>query len=126
MPFPVVAAKNDSHGPWTALLPGKVIRFVNGDLPPETVTEAWAPAWAYDAGVKTGFFKPYVRLDSDTEYDQAVAVAQQYSRLPSAAHCDVDEQAIADAVVEALPPINQPAELRVVLEGTATPTAADG
>lgn len=85
MPFPVVAAPVGSVGirPWSALLPGKVIRFVDWDpLPASTPEETWAPGWSYYSGVEAGYFSPVVTLAWEGTFDRACATAIQYSRLP--------------------------------------------
>jgi hypothetical protein len=84
MPFPVIGAANDSRErPWRALLPGKVVTFVDWDpLPANTETETWAPGWAYYEGGAAGVFEAMKRAPGDVEYDRRVAVAQQYTRLP--------------------------------------------
>ncbi len=138
MPFPVIAAPDipGAVRPWTALLPGKVIRFVDWDpLPTSTPTEAWAPGWAYYSGVKAGYFEPVKSLDWEGDYDQAVAAAQHYSTLPAAVagvQAIVNDAAIADAVsaavVAALAPLLEQVQhpvynLSVSGSGTATPAA---
>jgi hypothetical protein len=87
MPFPVIGAPTDqADRPWRALLPGKVVTFVNTDpLPESTLHETFAPSWAYQTGTACGVFEPMHRCASDVQYDQAVAVAQQYMQLPGTA-----------------------------------------
>jgi hypothetical protein len=87
MPFPVIGAPTDqTQRPWRALLPGKVITFVDWDpLPAGDAHETFAPGWAYYSGGACGVFQELRRCATETEYDQACAVAQQYTQLPSAA-----------------------------------------
>jgi hypothetical protein len=104
MPFPVIACDRDDYTGdlarfWTALLPGKIIRFAawNPGLPeigsnPEA-REVWAPNWVYDGGVAGGVFKPVERITKDGRgntvsgagsvlmFDRACAAAAQFCVL---------------------------------------------
>jgi hypothetical protein len=84
MPFPVIGAPTDQlQRPWRALLPGKLVTFLDWDpLPASTEHETFAPGWAYFSGGAAGVFSPMHRCASEVEYDQACAVAQQFTQLP--------------------------------------------
>jgi hypothetical protein len=94
MPWPVIAHPTNEQ-PWTALLPGKIIRFVDWEpLPPSTPIETWAKGWAYYQGGAEGFFQPVETVADPHEFNQRIAVAQQYTRLPSEAFVVGDVEAL--------------------------------
>jgi len=94
VPFPVIATPSDSDGRlWTALLPGKLIRFnaTNPGLPEASdgdAREIWAPNWVYHAGVASGWFLAVKRMADVAVFDQACAAAQQFSGLVTFANVD--------------------------------------
>lgn len=85
MPFTVVAAPTDAaNRPWRALLPGKLVTFVDWNpVPAETPIEQFVPGWAYYEGGAAGLFLPAKRAKTNQQYDEWCAVAQQMLRLPA-------------------------------------------
>jgi hypothetical protein len=87
MPFSVIAAPTDDvERPWCALLPGRIVNFVDWNpLPFDDGVNGWAPGWAYYAGVESGLYLPVRRMSTARRYDEASAAARYYNRLPVAA-----------------------------------------
>lgn len=83
MPFPVIAAPPSAElRPWTALLPGKIIRFANFEpLPEPTNTQIWVHGRFYEAGVRAGYLSPVREVPFVDDYDEACALAEQYSTI---------------------------------------------
>lgn len=107
MPFPVIHVPGDpNRATFLALYPGGY----------ETLD-----AEEYDAGVASGMLDEVTAV-SVRQYDVAADLALRMAPPPQQVHVDVDEEAIAAAVVAALPPLNMPGAFEVSFSGAATAT----
>ncbi len=117
MPLPVIAVPGDPLGRdvYKAIYPGGYVELT--DIP------GGPTGWErYQYGVVAGLYQEVEAVDARA-HDVALAEALRLVQAP--VPVDVNEQAIADAVIAALPPLNAPGAFEVSFTGaaTATPTA---